>query len=155
MIKVRAYEKSDTVALMQLFHDTVHGVNSRDYTKAQVDAWAPANQNVDLWMRHLSSQFTYVAEQDHQILGFGQLAENGYIDRFYCHQHVQRRGIGTQILEQIEIKARSLGIQRLFTEASITAKPFFASKGFTVVRQQSVERRGQVFTNFLMEKFLN
>ncbi|MEH2326176.1 MAG: hypothetical protein V7K32_21985 [Nostoc sp.] len=45
-----------------------------------------------------------------------------------------------------------MGISKLFTEASITAKPFFESQNFIVVKQQEVERRGQKLRNVIMEK---
>ena len=56
------------------------------------------------------------------------------------------------MLKQIESKAQDLGIKKLFTEASITARPFFETQGFIVIRKQEVERRGQKFINFSMEK---
>jgi putative acetyltransferase len=153
-MKIRTYKISDTAAIMQLFYDTIHQVNIRDYTKEQVDAWAPSNMDTEAWMNSLKNKFTYVAEEGEHIIGFGELEDNGHIDRFYCHKDFQRKGIGTKILETIEQKARFLGIKNLFTEASITAKPFFISKGFFVVRKQEVERRGQRLINFVMKKAL-
>lgn len=153
-MKVRTYEIGDTQEIIKLFYDTVHAVNIRDYTKEQVDAWAPADIDIEVWIRSLSSKFTYVLEEDGKIIGFGNLEDNGHIDRFFCHQDFQRQGIGTQLLANIESKARELGINKLFTEASITAKPFFASKNFIVVKEQEVERRGQKFINFAMEKLI-
>ena len=139
---------------MRLFYDTVHKVNIRDYTQEQVDVWAPMDMNIEDWMRGLSSKFTYVAEENNKILGYGQLELNGHIHHFYCHKDFQRKGVGTQILEWIESKARALGINKLFTEASITAKPFFEKKGFSLIREQQVECRGQNFINFVMEKVI-
>lgn len=153
-MKVRTYKISDIEAIIDLFYDTVHHVNIRDYNQEQVDAWAPANINLQFWQDRLSRTFTYVAEEGDKIIGFGNLEDNGHIDCFYCHQDFQRQGVGSQILENIELKARKLGIKRLFTAASITAKPFFMGKNFIVVSQQQVELRGQVFINFLMEKFI-
>ncbi|MBE9095646.1 GNAT family N-acetyltransferase [Tychonema sp. LEGE 07203] len=151
---VRTYEIGDTQQIVKLFYDTVHEVNIRDYTKAQVDAWAPADIDIESWTKSLSSKFTFVAEEGDKIAGFGELEANGHIDRFYCHQDFQRQGVGRLILAQIDAKARNLGIKKLFTEASITAKPFFENKGFIVVKKQEVERRGQKFINFAMEKFI-
>lgn len=37
-MRVRTYEIGDTQEIMKLFYDTVHEVNIRDYTKAQVEA---------------------------------------------------------------------------------------------------------------------
>jgi putative acetyltransferase len=153
-MRVRTYEIGDTQQIVKLFYDTVHEVNIRDYTQAQVDAWAPADIDIASWTKSLSSKFTFVAEENDRIAGFGELEANGHIDRFYCHKDFQGKGIGTQILEQIELQAQELRIKKLFTEASITAKLFFESKGFIVVKQQEVERRGQKFINFAMEKII-
>ena len=151
-MRVRAYEIGDTQEIIKLFYDTVHEVNIRDYTKVQVEAWAPITMDVELWTKKLKSKFTYVAEEGKKIVGFAQLESNGYIDCFYCHKAFQGQGIGTQLLQEIELKAHLLGIKRLFTEASITAKPFFERKGFNLVKRQEVERRRQKFINFVMEK---
>jgi N-acetylglutamate synthase-like GNAT family acetyltransferase len=154
-MRVRTYEIGDTKQIVKLFYDTVHEVNIRDYTKAQVDAWAPADIDIESWTKSLSSKFTFVAEEGETIAGFGQLEGNGHIDCFYCHKDFQRQGIGRIILEQIDAKARNSGIKKLFTEASITAKAFFESYGFMVVKKQEVERRGQKFINFAMEKIIS
>ncbi|RCJ38574.1 acetyltransferase [Nostoc punctiforme NIES-2108] len=150
-MRIRIYEIADTKEIMKLFYDTIHEVNIRDYTEEQVAAWAPANMDIEVWIKSLGSKFTYVAEED-KIIGFGELEANGHIDRFYCHKDFQRKGVGKKILEQIELKANSLGVEKLFTEASITAKPFFESQGFIVIKKQEVERRGQKLINFVMEK---
>jgi GNAT superfamily N-acetyltransferase len=153
-MRVRTYEIEDTQEIIKLFYDTVHEVNIRDYTEAQVEAWAPINIDVEVWTKKLKSKFTYVAEEGNKIVGFAELESNGHIDCFYCHKSFQGQGIGTQLLQAIESKANLLGIKRLFTEASITAKPFFERKGFNLVKQQEVERRGQKFINFVMEKII-
>ena len=150
-MRIRIYEIADTKEIMKLFYDTIHEVNIHDYTEEQVAAWAPANMDIEVWIKSLGSKFTYVAEED-KIIGFGELEANGHIDRFYCHKDFQRKGVGKKILEQIELKAHSLGVEKLFTEASITAKPFFESQGFIVIKKQEVERRGQKLINFVMEK---
>ena len=153
-MKVRRYEIGDTEQIIQLFYNTIHEVNIRDYTKAQVDAWTSVNMEVKVWTNSLKSKFTYVAEKDGKIIGFGELEANGHIDRFYCHKDFQGQGVGTNIFEKIELTARDLKINKLFVEASITAKPFFEKKQFIVVRKQEVERGGQKLINFIMEKLL-
>lgn len=154
LMKVRTYEIGDTEKIAKLFYDTVHEVNIRDYTTAQVDAWAPADTDIQKWMQSLSSKFTFVAEDGDTIAGFGELEINGHIDRFYCHKDFQRQGVGKLILTQIESKAQKLEIKKLFTEASITARLFFESQGFMAIGKQEVERRGQKFINFVMEKII-
>jgi N-acetylglutamate synthase-like GNAT family acetyltransferase len=139
---------------MALFHDTIHTVNARDYDQRQVDAWAPSDPDPWRWADTLARRDTLVAEEDGTIVGFGELEDDGHINRFYCHKDHQGRGVGTLLLNALEVAARHKGLERLFTEASITARPFFARKGFQLLRQQTVTVRDVAFVNFQMEKVL-
>lgn len=153
-MKIRLFRQQDAEQLAQLFHETVREINILDYSSSQVTAWAPDDIHFRNWVKVCSNRFTYVADDEGIIAGFGELEPNGHIDCFYCHKNYQRRKVGTQIYQVIEAKAVELGVNCLFTEASITAKPFFQSKGFCIVREQQVERRGVTFKNYLMEKYL-
>lgn len=37
---IREYQSSDCKELAELFYNTVHAVNAKDYTKEQLDVWA-------------------------------------------------------------------------------------------------------------------
>jgi putative acetyltransferase len=41
IIEVRLFETKDAELVARLFHETVREVNVRDYSSAQVRAWAP------------------------------------------------------------------------------------------------------------------
>ena len=151
---IREYKLSDTQAIMKLFYDTVHEINIQDYTQQQVNAWAPENIDYEVWHKRLQAKLPYIAEDNGEIIAFGELEPDGHIHCFYCHSKYQRMGIGSKLLSHIENIAKSQGIKRLYTEASITAKPFFQNKGFCIVREQQVERRGVMFKNYVMEKYL-
>ncbi|MBD3886337.1 GNAT family N-acetyltransferase [Phormidium tenue FACHB-886] len=153
-MKVRLFQSEDAAQIAQLFHETVRAINVRDYSDSQVQAWAPDDIDFKNWLEVCSSRFTYVADDDGTIAGFGELEPNGHIDCFYCHKNYQRCGVGSRIYQAIETKAGELGLSRLFVEASITAKPFFQHMGFSLVKEQEVTRRGETFINYAMEKFL-
>jgi putative acetyltransferase len=154
MIEIRLFEAQDAEQIAQLFHETVREINVHDYSCSQVKAWAPDDIYFRNWVEVCSSRFTYVADDDGAIFGFGELEPNGHIDCFYCHKNYQRCGVGGQIYQAIEAKAVELSVNRLFTEASITAKSFFQRMGFLVVQEQSVTHRGETFINYAMEKLL-
>lgn len=154
MLKIRLFESQDAAQIAQLFHDTVRQVNLQHYSDQQVKAWAPDDVNFRNWAEVCANRFTYVADDAGTIAGFGELEANGHIDCFYCHKDYQGCGIGRQIYEAIEAKALALSLNRLFVEASITAKPFFEHMGFAVVTAQIVTCRGETFTNYVMEKCL-
>lgn len=117
-------------------------------------AWALDDIYFRDWGAVCASRYTYVADDQGTIAGFGELEPNGHIDCFYCHKDYQRRGVGRQIYQAIESKAMELSLSRLFVEASITAKLFFQRMGFAVVKAQTVTCRGEIFINYLMENCL-
>lgn len=153
-MKVRLFQTQDAEQVARLFHETVREINVRDYSNNQVEAWAPDDVQFRNWVKVCSNRFTYVADDDGVIAGFGGLEPNGHIDCFYCHKDYQRCGVGSRIYQAIEAKARELSLSRLFVEASITANPFFQCMGFGVVKEQDVTLRGETFINYAMEKFL-
>jgi putative acetyltransferase len=153
-MEIRLFQEQDAEQIALLFHQTVREVNIHDYSLNQVKAWAPDNIYFRNWLKTCSEKLTYVAESEGLIIGFGELELNGHIDCFYCHKNYQRIGVGKKIYSAIEVKAQELDINRLCTEASITAKPFFLNMGFKVVKEQNVECRGETFINYAMGKLL-
>jgi putative acetyltransferase len=95
---------------------------------------------------------TFVAVQGERVLGFAEFEGDGHIDTLYVYHEYQGYGIASQLLDRIEAEAQRLGLARLYTEASITAKPFFRKRGFSVVTPQRVKVRGQTFRSYRMEK---
>ena len=93
-MKLRAYQSGDLPAILNLFRDTVHTVCARGYTRAQLDAWAPAELDAAAWDASLLAHQTLVAEENGSIIGFADLAEDGYLDRLYVHRDWQGRGGG-------------------------------------------------------------
>lgn len=153
--RIRSFASTDTVAIISLFRDTVQRINSRDYSPEQIDAWAPEDVDADSWRRRLDGKETFVAEENHKIVGFAELEANGYIDCLYCHADHQHQGIGSELLHHVEARARQAGLSCLEADISVTARPFFERNGFVLIRAQNVERRGVPLLNYYMKKPLN
>jgi N-acetylglutamate synthase-like GNAT family acetyltransferase len=100
----------------------------------------------------MSQRCTLVAEGDGQIIAFAELERDGHLDMFYCRKDVLRRGVGRSLYGAVELKAVGLQLERIFTEASVTARPFFEHCGFFTVCRQTVTRGGIELSNFKMEK---
>ena len=153
-MQVREYREYDVAAIVALFRDTVRRVNSRDYSSEQVEAWAPEHIDVGSWADRLACRFTVVAEIDGQVAGFADLEEGGHLDYLYVHADHQRCAVGRALLAVVEAEARDRGLPSLFTEASITARPFFERQGFVTLQKQVVECRGVEMVNYRMAKSL-
>lgn len=151
---LRKLTKADIPACIQLFFETVHTVNSKDYTPQQLDAWAPKNVAILSHWQTLSENFAYVIVANEDILGFADLEKTGYLDRLFIHKDWQRHGLATILLKKLETIAQAQGIKKIFTKASITAQPFFLKNNFIVDEIQAKEIRGQILTNYKMHKEL-
>ncbi|WP_179298583.1 GNAT family N-acetyltransferase [Evansella halocellulosilytica] len=151
---IRQYEKKDTEQIVNLFRETILTVNYGDYTEKQVEVWANTNSSIEAWEKRLENSITYVGVIDKQVVGFGNYTKNGEIDLFFTHKDYQRQGVGAQLLDCLENSAKSKGDTEILTEASITAKPFFESKGYQVLDKQKKNLKNTEFINFIMKKKL-
>lgn len=148
-MKIRPYHPADLAEMAALFYDTVHTVNAADYTPRQLDAWATGKIDFAAWDASLRAHLSLVAEEGGRIIGFGDLdAASGYLDRLYVHKDYQHQGVAAALCDRLEAVAKG----RVYTHASITARPFFEKRGYRVQKQQQVERHGELLTNFVMEK---
>lgn len=148
---LRKYNSSDLNELFELFYDTVHSVNIKDYTPEQLDAWTNGTADMEAWNASFLEHTTIVAVHNNMITGFGDIDRTGYLDRLFVHKNFQRCKIASAICDALE---SSVHVPRIQTHASITARPFFENRGYRIVKEQTVERKGICLTNFLMEKYL-
>lgn len=140
--------------MLALFRDTIRRVNCRDYSAAQIAAWASDDINPARWADRFADRFVVVADEAGKQVGFADLEPDGHIDRLFVSADHQRQGIGRRLLATVVAEARRLGLARLYTEASITARPFFEAQGFSVLAPQVVACRGAEFINYRMERVL-
>ncbi|HRR10059.1 MAG TPA: GNAT family N-acetyltransferase [Rhodothermales bacterium] len=152
-ISIRLMQPEDREILVRLFTGTVRIVNRRDYTPEQVLAWAPDPPDMQRWQSIFEPPVqTFVAEIAGNIVGFGQIAPDGYINCFYVHADFQRIGVGRNLMTCLFEKAQAWEIDRLYSDVSLTAYPFFADFGFMIVVRKTVKVRGVAMNNFRMEK---
>ncbi len=149
---VRRYRDDDLESVIALFTDTVRHVNTQDYSSEQIAVWSPQPPDLIRWRERVAGLSLWVAESDGRIIGFCGLGADGHLDLLYVDYRFQRRGVARSLYQHVEVEARRSGVRRLFTEASVTARPFFESMGFGIVREQRVEFRGVDFQNYVMEK---
>jgi putative acetyltransferase len=153
-VRIRAFDAHDSATFIEIFRSSVRRIALRDYTFAQVIAWAPDEIDVNAWALRCANRQTFVAEIKNVAVGFTDLESDGHLDMLYVHPQHQRQGVASALLARIDSAAREQRLVRLFTESSITARAFFERWGFRVIVPQLVSTRGQEFINYRMEKAL-
>ena len=148
-MEIRKYQAADFDEIAELFYNTVHSVNIKDYSQEQVDVWATGKLDPNRWNKSLLENYTIVATEGRQIVGFGDIDKTNYLDRFYVHKDFQGRGVATAICDELEKQANG---ETISVHASITAKPFFEKRGYIVLKEQQVQLAGIFLINYVMEK---
>lgn len=151
---IRAYGPSDLAALVAIFTTSVHELAAAHYSPAQRRAWAPSNPQLDPWRERLRGLHTLVVETDAAPAGFIGYEDDGHIDLLFVSPQAPRRGLATALYHEAEARLCARGVDRVFTEASLVARPFFERQGFHIEAEQSVSRGGASFRRYAMIKTL-
>ena len=153
---IRRLAAQDIPEMRKLFRATVLTVNSKDYTKEEVEDWASCGDSVEHW-KELLAKNDYIGALDGQggIVGFSSMNAEGYLHSMFVHKDWQGKGVATLLLSEVEKIARRYGVHKISVEVSVTARSFFDKRGYTVVREQKARAKKLYLTNYVMEKALN
>ncbi|WP_419798305.1 MAG: GNAT family N-acetyltransferase [Terasakiella sp.] len=154
MISIRLFKTPDCEAMITLFQRSVHEIACQHYNPAQLAAWAPKEINQEDWLKRCLSRPTWLAWDDNTLAGFIDLEDNGHLNLLYVSPDYQGQGLAKSLYNTVEKQARLNKNKSIFVEASLSARPFFEKQGFHVQTRQTVERKGETFINFKMEKSL-
>ena len=119
---IRKYQSSDCEELAELFYNTVHAVNTKDYTKEQVDVWATGQIDLKAWNQSLQEHFSIVAVENDTIIGFGDIDKSGYLDRLFVHLEYQGKGIATAICNRLESEFKRILLSMLLLPQNLFLK---------------------------------
>lgn len=150
----RKGQLDDLKDMQKLFVDTITAICKTDYDSDQISAWTSGVNNKQRWDDILTKQFVLVVQHVDKIVGFATLDNGNYIDFFYVHKDYQRQGIAQRLLDDIETEAKRLKQTTLTSDVSITARPFFEKNDFNVLREQTVQLKNVIMTNYKMIKHL-
>ena len=76
-MEIREYKSSDCNEIADLFYNTVHFINAKDYTEDQLNVWATENIHIDEWNEPFLDNYTVVAEENGIIIGFDDINNEG------------------------------------------------------------------------------
>ena len=129
----------------------IHEIASEVYTPEQCEAWSEKEPNPKHWETRCDKKRPFVFIRNTEVAGFIELDQDGHIDCMYVHPKYKRKGVASELVDHAVNAAFELGLDRVFVEASICAKPVFENKGFRVLEEKEVTIRGVSLTNYNME----
>ncbi|HEY9279547.1 MAG TPA: GNAT family N-acetyltransferase [Eoetvoesiella sp.] len=152
--EIRRFSSGDETALFRVYFSAIHEIASRDYTQEQINAWAPIDLDQKLWAKRMQDIRPFVVELYDEIVGYGDVQPNGYIDHFFVSGRHSKQGIGSLLIGRIHQEAQVLGFKEMTSNVSLTAQPFFERYGFQAVEQRNAVLGGVTLHNALMRKIL-
>ena len=151
--RIKRLAENDIPQMRELFRSTVLCVNSRDYTDEECKDWASCGDSTEHW-KDLLSENDYFAALDGvgNIIGFSSMNAGGHLHSLFVHKDWQGKGVDTMLLSEAERLAMEYGAEKITSEVSITARPFFEKHGYKMVKEQKAKANRMYLTNYVMEK---
>ncbi len=164
-VHIRKATPADIPRLREIIEASVRGLQSADYTPAQIEGALASVYGVDT---QLIADGTYFAAElpdehtsDPQIVACGGWSERktlfggdqyaaredslldpkrdaAKIRAFFVHPDWARQGIGSLILDACESAAIAAGFTRLEMGATLSGVPFYRARGYVELENQSV-----------------
>ena len=151
---IRPAKAVDIPAIVALFQQSVLKATIHDYDKDQRQAWATRGADIAQWEKRVRTQHFLLVERLDQLLGFGSISLEGYLDVLYVHHTHQGEGTATLLLTALETSASKSGAHKITTHASLKARPFFEKNGYAVVEERQNWLGDVMLINYRMEKTL-
>ena len=138
-MRIEQFQSSQARAVSNLVRRNLMEVNSRDYPEgviaSLVEYFSPATM-----LENSRSQYIFVAvhgKGKDTVVGTASLDNFGsaespdyYAVTVFVLPESHGQGVGTQLMEAVESKARELGAEKITVRASITAKGFYQKLGY-------------------------
>lgn len=151
---LRPFMAADTMALRDLFAQSIEELTAEDYTEDQRIAWVTKAEDAQAFADRLSGMVTIIVQVEGEYLGFGALKDNTVLDMLYVHPYAAGQGVGTAIADALEKLAAARGAKEITVEASDTAQPFFEDRGYVAGQRNLIPIEDQWLSNTTMKKQL-
>lgn len=153
---IRLYRDGDAETLSDLAFAAIREVGTHGYSSQQVEAWAARHPGPGMYRERVAGgHMIFVAVDGEGIpVAYALLEPDGHLDRLYNHPLHTRRGLAGRLLAAAEEHARTIDLERLYTEASELARPSFERAGYAVTHRREFEIDGVPIHNYAMEKIL-
>ena len=129
---IRAARDDDASAISQVILSALRETNAKDYTPEIIarleEKFCPKSIK-----DRMGGRKVFVALVGGRIVGTASL-EDEMVRSVFVDPRAQGRGIGKQLMAEVERAAREAGITALTVPSSVSAEQFYAKLGFSTVR---------------------
>lgn len=125
---LRVFQAGDTEAVRELIHSTIKACYRGIYPTRAVEYFLDYHRETEI-LRRAERGTTLVAEAGGRIVGTGTLKWQ-YILAVFVRRELQGRGLGRNIMEALEKRARADGLEEIWLDVSLPSRPFYERLGY-------------------------
>lgn len=141
-MRIRPYQEEDEVK--ELIQRSTQSVEPESYSSEQQEHLENVIPKMNLDFAEKDRYIYFVAVEDGEIIGLaGFQRESGTLAGIFVEPEHMGEGIGSQLLEKIENKAKEEGINKMESLASLEAVEFYRKNGYEVVDEQDQDIEGE------------
>ena len=130
-MKIRKASKADRKNISNLHIASIKKLCRNHYTHEQLNAWTSV-LTPSVYDQALKEKVVLVAYDSQQdLLGLGILdIENSEISAIYINPDAAGKGIGTKLLNELEMTAKKSKFFRITVHSTLNAKSFYMNHGY-------------------------
>jgi GNAT superfamily N-acetyltransferase len=137
MTSIRSARLEDAEAIARVHVASVEAISTSLYTPEELEAWSRP-RTISNYEELIRTREFLVADDQNGIVGFGVLnPATSIIEAVYVDPAAAGRGIGMELMRELEARAADLGIKQLHLNASLNAVPFYRKAGYSGDAQQN------------------
>lgn len=155
---IRIADIQDCDKIRNLYRSTINKLTNNDFSTIQKQVWSGVAEDRSYWLHVLQTQHVIVAEyldevdESKNIVGFGSVKEQGYVEFLYVATQFQKIGIGRRILKELEKHCNRMHIEEIWVDVTSHSKGYFRRHGFVAEQSYTREFKNCTFSNVIMRK---
>ena len=146
---IRKFRKEDAARCCEIINENL--AEMIDYPAELRTYFRQKNTPENLSRELLSCERAVVFERAKSIIGLGAL-DGDVVKRVYVAQREHGSGVGSAIMDALEMHARNIGLRAVGLGSSPGAESFYLARGYTVNKRCAVEINGIQMPSIQMEK---
>lgn len=140
VMNIRLFSVEDAQAVSLLIRTNLTEVNSKDYPPEIITSMC-AKFSPEGVIANAQKRDMFVLEDEGKIVGTASL-DNDAVYTVFVDVSVHKKGVGSALMDFIEKKAQSNGVEELSVPASLTATDFYQKRGYVKVKEMFTEEAG-------------
>ena len=136
-MNLRQFQKSDLATVRELILSTIDTCYSGCYPPRAIEFFKQYHSDANIFER-AEKGYTVIGESDGRVVATGTIVEN-HICAVFIIRSAQRQGLGRKIMEHLENRALSEGLNEITLDVSLPSRQFYERLGYRLSEDTHID----------------